>query len=190
MEIKEIKKLTNYKWLNLFAIDFIDASGKPNSWLMASRKNNPLAEKAPRADAVVIVPWHTEERKLVLLHEFRVPINGRQYAFPAGLIDPGETVESTARRELKEETGLDLTEIVMTSPPLNSSAGLTDEAINIVFAHCTGRPRNVSLRAEEAETVLVSQAEALALMRDSANVFDVRAWLVMSGLALHGLWFK
>jgi len=35
----------------------------------------------------------------------------QQWGFPGGLVDWGETIEAAVRRELKEETGLDLIEI-------------------------------------------------------------------------------
>lgn len=139
MEINDIKKLTNNKWLNLFEINFTDNEGNANRWQMATRREQPenvLARELP--DAAVIVPWHTQRQKLVLLREFRLVLNGWQYAFPAGLLDPGETVESTAMRELNEETGLVLTKVLKITPPLYSSAGLTDETISLVFAECTG----------------------------------------------------
>lgn len=182
MKINGVKRLTNYKWLNLFSIKYADVDGEPESWLMASRKDAPPLDGRAHSDAVVIVARHAAQNKLVLLHEFRLALNGRQYAFPAGLIDPGETVETTARRELWEETGLTLTEIIKVSPPLVSSAGLSDEAISIVFCKCTGEPRHVNQGSEEAETLLVSNDEALALARDTENVFDVRAWLILAGL--------
>lgn len=186
MHVNGVKQRTNHKWLNLFEIDYTNKTGGAGSWIMASRKNQPRLDGQAHSDAVVIVPWHTEQNKLVLLHEFRLPLNGCQYAFPAGLIDPGETVETTAHRELLEETGLTLTRIRMISPPLVSSAGLSDEAINIVFADCEGLPQNVSNASEEARTILISTEEIAALLKTPEAVFDVRAWLILSFLGLKG----
>lgn len=180
MEVHDIKKLTDYKWLNLFEIAFTDNAGHDNSWLMASRRKEPaLAQPVNLPDAVVIVPWHIGEQKLVLLREFRVILNNWLYALPAGLLDAGETVENTARRELFEETGLELKEIHTVSPPLYSSAGLTDETVSLVFAFCDGTPAKLSSQAEEAETLLVSRDEAKMLLQDKSASFDVRAWMAL-----------
>lgn len=188
MEINDIKKLTDYKWLNLFEIDFMDNEGSNNKWLMASRRKDPgFTAGKDTPDAVVIIPWHVKECKLVLLREFRVVLNDWQYAFPAGLVDEGETVESTARRELFEETGLELTEILAISPPLYSSAGLTDETISLVTAYCKGTPVRLRERSEEAETLLVSRDEARVLLQDKNAVFDVRAWMGLVSFAAAGL---
>ncbi len=40
-----------------------------------------------------------------MVSQFRPPLNSICVEFPAGLIDPNESVEETALRELKEETG-------------------------------------------------------------------------------------
>lgn len=188
MEVNDIKKLTDYKWLNLFEIAFTDNEGHNNSWLMASRREAPaLATAVNLPDAVVIIPWHIREQKLVLLREFRIILNNWLYALPAGLLDTGETVESTARRELFEETGLELKEIRVVSPPLYSSAGLTDETISLVLARCDGTPAKLSRKSEEAETLLVSRDEARILLQDKNANFDVRAWMALFSFVAVGL---
>ena len=42
-----------------------------------------------------------QEPRLVLLREYRVPLGEYNYAFPAGLVEHGETPEAVARRELR-----------------------------------------------------------------------------------------
>ena len=40
---------------------------------------------------------------LIMVRQFRYPLNDYIYELPAGLIDPGESIKETAIREMKEE---------------------------------------------------------------------------------------
>lgn len=46
-----------------------------------------------------------EEPRIVLQKQWRPPVNATVVEVPAGLMDPDETPEACALRELKEETG-------------------------------------------------------------------------------------
>jgi ADP-ribose pyrophosphatase len=122
-----------------------------------------------------------------MTREYRVPLAGYEYGFPAGLVDEGETTQEAARRELKEETGLDLTRIVRISPAIYSSAGMTDESVAMVYVECAGEPSTD--RNDESEVIevdLISQSEASRLCDDTALKFDAKAWLVLSNFAKTG----
>lgn len=54
--------------------------------------------------ASAVVPF-ASEREVLLIHQYRHAAGGYIYEVPAGKIDPGETPESTAARELEEEVG-------------------------------------------------------------------------------------
>lgn len=56
---------------------------------------------------LAVVALVSMEEKLVLVRRAIEPAIGR-WAFPSGYVDRGETVESAAIREVKEETGLDI----------------------------------------------------------------------------------
>ena len=62
-------------------------------------------EVADTPDAVAIVALDAEGR-FVFVRQQRVATGGKLLELPAGLIDEGETPLETARRELREETGL------------------------------------------------------------------------------------
>ena len=62
-------------------------------------------------DAVVIIATDASGERILLNKEFRMAVNEWVYSFPAGLIEPGETCLECARRELREETGLELYEV-------------------------------------------------------------------------------
>ena len=56
--------------------------------------------------ATAIIPFPKD--KILLIKRNTVPFKG-YWALPGGRMDPGETVEQTIVREVREETGLDVT---------------------------------------------------------------------------------
>ena len=141
MKIQEIIssiKITDQKWINLFRVQYVNSKDKLCSWIFASRKEDPYGNKSPDAVVLVVTVNTPTGRKLVVTKEYRAPIDDYEYGFPAGLIDPGMTVDETVAKELKEETGLDLVSIGDKSNQVFSSAGLSDESVIMVFVEAEG----------------------------------------------------
>jgi len=186
MEIKKIDKITDNVHLNMFQIAYSDRNGNEKKWQFASRLAQPKCATGEfnLPDAVVIVPFHQKKKKLVVIKEFRVPLGGYQYGFPAGLIDENETLEEASRRELKEETGLNLSHVCHISPPLYSSSGMTDESVAMVFAECDGEPSNrLNESSEDISVIFVSPAQTWQMINQHELKFDVKTWLVLAAYA-------
>lgn len=189
MKITGYRKLTDKKWLNLFDVEYRDKNDQTKIWQVVSRKAHPkcITGAFDPPDAVVIVPFHKYEKKLVVIREYRVALAGFEYALPAGLIDEGESIETTAQRELKEETGLDLVEIKKISPTLYGTAGMTDENFVMVHCDCKGTASASGNEGTETiETLLVSREEAKDLLNDRETKFDVKLWLELTRFAEDG----
>ncbi len=77
--------------------------------------------------AVVVVPV-LDNGNIILEKQFRYPSNRVFIECPAGKIDPGETLEDTARRELLEETGYECSELTYLGK-VHPGIGYTDEQI-------------------------------------------------------------
>lgn len=189
MNIKSIEKLTDCKHLNLYSMTYKDRHGAVRTWVFASRSQPPkvVRKEAPGPDAVVIVPLHEPGGRLVIIREFRVVLGGWQYGFPAGLVDPGESIEHAAGRELKEETGLDLVRIRKAGPPVFSSSGMTDESVSLVYADCSGTPsKDWNEASEDIDVLLLTPEEAADLLKEEGNNMDVKTWILLSVFAEHG----
>ncbi len=57
-----------------------------------------------RPDAAIIFPV-TADGEVVLVRQYRPPLERMELGLPAGLVEEGEEPEAAARRELSEETG-------------------------------------------------------------------------------------
>lgn len=97
-------------------------------WEYATRTN---------ATGVVVVVALTAQQELILVEQFRIPVDSMVIELPAGLVgdhgDTDEPVEQAAARELWEETGYragDLKHLFQCP----SSAGMSDETLDIFLA--------------------------------------------------------
>jgi ADP-ribose pyrophosphatase len=180
MEIRDTQQITNERWLNLFVRRYRhnDHEGR---WVFASRQKAPQVP-ATGFDAVVIVPVVLGDGppRLALIREFRVPVGEYIYGFPAGLIEPGETAESVARRELREETGLEVLDVLQVSPPIYNSAGMTDEAVVMVFvtARATAELRPQPDASEDITLLLLDHAQVCELCHSPARI-DGKTWVAL-----------
>ena len=191
MSIKSITTLADTKYLKLYNAEYTNKSGKSRNWSIASRKdldtlnNTYFNGTEDRIDAVIIVATFvdnaTAEDKLVVIKQFRVPLNDYVYEIPAGLIDDGEDFETTVRRELKEETGLDLLKIDYNKTKLKAyiSTGMTDESAALVYCTCVGQVSTDYLEPDEdIEVILLSRQEAKILISSNEKI-DIKAFLAI-----------
>ena len=109
-EVYKVKKIAGTKFLSYYDLSYKNKNGKDKSWSAVSRADKEdyekrLFNKQNATDAVLIGAYHVDEKKLVLLKQFRVPLNDYIYEIPAGLIDKGEDAISSAKRELPGGSG-------------------------------------------------------------------------------------
>lgn len=84
----------------------------------------------PGASAVLPV---FENGEVMMVKQFRYPVSQIFYEVPAGKVDPNETPDSTAVRELKEEAGLECRQFKYIGH-FYPSIGYTDEIIHLYVA--------------------------------------------------------
>lgn len=83
--------------------------------------------------ASAVVPFVAPDR-ILLLRQYRHAVGGPIWEVPAGKLDPGESPERCAERELEEETGYRAGRLVRTGEIL-TSPGFTNERIHLFCAY-------------------------------------------------------
>jgi hypothetical protein len=94
-KVTKVKPLVETRYLSLYEAEYENKVGNLRTWTVASRKSNETLQKQyfenqeDTNDGVIIAAYHKEEKKLVIIKQFRIPLNSFVYELPAGLIDPG-----------------------------------------------------------------------------------------------------
>ena len=123
-EIIRTRTISKGKFLELVNIDWIDSEGNARRWEAIKRTTG--------TDIVSVIPI-TDKGKIILIEQFRPPVNGKVIEFPAGLRDEDENLQVSALRELEEETGYQAGEIrKLFAGPV--SAGLSSEFLTVFLA--------------------------------------------------------
>ncbi len=82
--------------------------------------------------ASVVIPI-TDKGEVYLVRQFRKPIDQESLEIPAGKLDKGEDPLACAKRELKEETGLDAKDIQHLID-IHSTPGFSNEVLHMYVA--------------------------------------------------------
>ena len=188
--ISAIKKLSDNRYLNLYELDATFRDGNRAPYYVASRRKNVDTIKAAthdnRADGVILYGVYGENKdKVVLIRQYRYPVDGYVYEFPAGLVEPDEDMLEAGIREMFEETGLAFTP-VQTARPFYTSVGMTDESCGTVFGYCTGEPSNAHQEgSEDIQVVLADREECKRILKEE-NVAIMCAYMLMHFIASEG----
>lgn len=185
-----VRQLTDQRHLNLFALD-VHHGESVRPWVFASRRESPRPGLSPhRGDAVVVIAVVEREGEpcLLTIREFRPVLGAHELSLPAGLIDPGEDAATAAARELWEETGLRLRRVTHVSPPVASSAGLTDETVVYVYGEADGEFSQAHLEEHEhIDARLLNLAELRALLEaPGPDVASSRFYAIAMGFLIAG----
>lgn len=191
-KIKKLKTLSETKFLKFYEAEYENKLGNMKTWTIASRKNEDVLNerffngKEDSEDAVVVVALHKPSNKLVIIKQFRIPINSYVYELTAGLIDPGEDAKMTIERELMEETGLKVIEVIKVINKLYLSPGMTDESVMMAYCTCEGDINDKNLEDDECiEAMLISQEESRKLL-ESNEKMDAKCFTILQSYALLG----
>lgn len=111
-----------------------------------------------RGDAAVVVPMTTDGH-FVVTRQYKYGSNGIVMEFPGGGVEPGETPEAAAHREVIEETGYAISDIRLMTVLINDP---TKERGKI-FIYLAGNSTKVQAPSpeptESVETVVVTPGE-------------------------------
>lgn len=94
------------KWLLTERIEYTDPEGINRTWESIRRTNVPEnKEGVDSTCAIAILEKNLHIDRIILVKQYRPPLDAYCIELPAGLCDEGETVEESVLRELYEETG-------------------------------------------------------------------------------------
>lgn len=143
-------------------------------------------------DAVVALPYDPLQDRVVLIEQFRTGClehEGSPWLIeaPAGLIDREETPEQVARREVREETGLEAGRVALACV-YHSTPGGTTERVHTFVAEVaapeSGGVFGLPDEHEDIRTLVLPAEEAFAWV-DSGRIIAANGLIPLMWLRLH-----
>lgn len=194
-KLVSVEDLEQGKWIQTKKIKYTDPRGQDRVWEMAVRTTRTDTTNIDAVSIAAILNHPDKDKEVVLTKQFRPPVGNVVIELPAGLIDPKESVESTAIRELIEETGYHGTFKWLTDSyvDLVNDPGLTNANMSLAFVDVDlTDPRNTSPKAqledgEFIDTFTVSLKNLLSelnrICKEEGCTVDARLYHFAAGLA-------
>ena len=170
MKLRKLDTIYQGKFLTYYIGHFEMANGQIKDYEFVSRDPNLTVETFGKniPAGVGMVTFNVGKTKILLQKEFRPATNRWVYNFPAGLIDKGETAVEAAKREIKEETGLELVKVDAVLSPSFASQGTSDELMQIVIGEVSGKIKESCFVEEEIKPAWYTKEEVKKLLDDGA----------------------
>ncbi len=133
--------------------------------------NHSIREYIKHPGASVVIPY-LGNNKIIMIRQYRYPIQMVMLELPAGKIDPGESPEKTMARELAEETGYHPGSLQFICK-IHPCVGYSDELLYLFWANDLRLSVTPSDDDETIETVEMSIDAAMELVF-SGQVTDAK----------------
>jgi ADP-ribose pyrophosphatase len=136
-------------------------------------------------EAVVVVPV-LEPDSVLVVSQYRYAVKQETIEFPAGKVDPGEDVETAARRELIEETGYqaETWQELMTFAP---NVAYSTEMIHVYAATGLTRVSSDWRDIEEIDRVEMVKLARIKEMIQSGQIIDGTTILALAAYEWAGM---
>ena len=137
--------------------------------------------KHPGAVAIIAM---TDDEKIVMVRQYRKPLERTLVEIPAGKLEKGEEPSETARRELEEETGY----VCETLTPLLSfytSPGFADELVHLFIAGKLSKKEDAApLDEDEFVDILEITLEEAVTLLEEKQIYDAKTAYAVQYLQL------
>lgn len=141
--------------LRVDRVEMADSSEPVERWVV---------EYAP---SCVLVPLDAGRSRVLLTRQHRYPVGRDLWELPGGMIDPGESSEECAVRELEEETGHQVLGDVTHLLSFHPEPAFADHKIDLFMAKVTEQPRDgFDPDADVETTAWVTLTDALSWISD------------------------
>ncbi len=177
-KLVDVTKDTNHRFLNEYTLHYevsMGAKTRPYDYFVASR-NEPTTLRSitrdySRPDGVVMCLYEidsaTQEVSVLFTKQFRPALGAYMTSFPAGLLDPEDPdMLVAAKREAKEEAGVEIDDMEILAPACPTSSGLSDELDGFILARIVGKEEKKLEDFEDISTRLVPLKDVPAMMKD------------------------
>lgn len=146
--------------------------------------------------AVAVLPYDPGQDLVVLVEQFRtgcVDLPGEPWLIEAvaGLVEPGETPEQVAAREVREETGLAIGRLASVCQ-YHASPGGTSERVQVFVAEiraAAGGVFGVAHEDEDIRTHVLPAEQAFAMVADG-RIIAANGVIPILWLQLHRDWLR
>lgn len=124
-------------------------------------------------DCVIYDP----EGRVLLVRRGHAPYAGC-YALPGGFVEIGETVEAACRREVAEETGLEMAELHLVGVYSDPGRDPRGHTVSIAYATLLPRAARPKAGSDAASAEWIADWRRLALAFDHAQILDAAEQLL------------
>lgn len=194
MKFVKIEKVKDGKYLKNYELTYINKAGREKKYEIVSRKELTTIEDIGRQPSGVSIIAYKGSRML-LLHEFRMGVNKKIYNLCAGMIEKDETIEECIHRELYEETGLKIKNILNILPPSYSAVAISDTKTYIAFVEVdetmddlgNSQAEDHTSENEDIEAKFYTKEEVQILLQTSefSSRAQLAAYFFASGARIH-----
>lgn len=133
--------------------------------------------------AVAIIPI-TDAGKIVMVEQFRKPLERTVVEIPAGKLEKGEEPEETARRELEEETGYECQSLEWLIS-FYTSPGFADEIVHLYVAKGLTKKQDAApLDEDEFVNIMEVTLEEAQYLITAQRVYDAKTAYAVTYLQL------